>query len=347
MRSRWPADGAAALDLMLARPPYDLVVLDVMLPRRDGFEVLKALRGPEACRRRCCCSPRATAWPTRSPASTAAPTTTSPSRLRSTSSWRGCARSCAGPAGQRAPVLRSLDLTLDPATREVTRGAPAHHADRARVRAARVLPPQYRARAHAPDARRARVGPRLRPREQYRRRLRRLPPAQDRRRRRAAAAAHACAAPGYVLRTERMRLPPGLRTDPDAAHSLVHGPPPRHPPADRLALLLRAGVEPAPGHGRVAGHGGPGDHGTPPTRASAARSAGDAAARAARAPRSTTSSSSSSIPRDSRQPLGPRCAAARCRSRRRRGPTRAAASARFETLMLRAASGCGSSPCRS
>jgi two-component system copper resistance phosphate regulon response regulator CusR len=37
-------DGAAALELLLGSPPYDLVVLDVMLPRRDGLDVLKALR---------------------------------------------------------------------------------------------------------------------------------------------------------------------------------------------------------------------------------------------------------------------------------------------------------------
>jgi DNA-binding response OmpR family regulator len=38
------ADGAAALDLGLADPPFDLIVLDVMLPRRDGFAVLRGLR---------------------------------------------------------------------------------------------------------------------------------------------------------------------------------------------------------------------------------------------------------------------------------------------------------------
>src|SRR5437879_10526568 len=37
-------DGAEALDRLLAGLPYDLVVLDVMLPRRDGLSVLKALR---------------------------------------------------------------------------------------------------------------------------------------------------------------------------------------------------------------------------------------------------------------------------------------------------------------
>jgi len=38
-------DGAVALDLLLDAPPYDLVVLDVMLPKRDGLDVLKRLRG--------------------------------------------------------------------------------------------------------------------------------------------------------------------------------------------------------------------------------------------------------------------------------------------------------------
>jgi DNA-binding response OmpR family regulator len=37
-------DGATALDVLLVPPPFDLVVLDVMLPRRDGLDVLKTLR---------------------------------------------------------------------------------------------------------------------------------------------------------------------------------------------------------------------------------------------------------------------------------------------------------------
>ena len=37
-------DGAVALDLVLGDPPYDLVVLDLMLPKRDGLTVLRALR---------------------------------------------------------------------------------------------------------------------------------------------------------------------------------------------------------------------------------------------------------------------------------------------------------------
>jgi DNA-binding response OmpR family regulator len=37
-------DGAVALELVLGSPAYDLVVLDVMLPKRDGLDVLKTLR---------------------------------------------------------------------------------------------------------------------------------------------------------------------------------------------------------------------------------------------------------------------------------------------------------------
>ena len=38
-------DGPTALDLLFEAPPWDLVVLDVMLPKRDGLDVLKRLRG--------------------------------------------------------------------------------------------------------------------------------------------------------------------------------------------------------------------------------------------------------------------------------------------------------------
>jgi DNA-binding response OmpR family regulator len=38
-------DGETALDLIVNGPPYDLVVLDVMLPKRDGFAVLRTMRG--------------------------------------------------------------------------------------------------------------------------------------------------------------------------------------------------------------------------------------------------------------------------------------------------------------
>jgi len=38
------ADGQVALDRIAEDPGYDLVVLDVMLPKRDGLDVLKTLR---------------------------------------------------------------------------------------------------------------------------------------------------------------------------------------------------------------------------------------------------------------------------------------------------------------
>ena len=38
------ADGEAALEAVADGPPFDLVVLDVMLPKRDGLDVLRSLR---------------------------------------------------------------------------------------------------------------------------------------------------------------------------------------------------------------------------------------------------------------------------------------------------------------
>ncbi|WP_085909500.1 response regulator [Kiloniella majae] len=40
-------DGDAALRMVESRPP-DLILLDIMLPRRDGFEVLKYVRANDA-----------------------------------------------------------------------------------------------------------------------------------------------------------------------------------------------------------------------------------------------------------------------------------------------------------
>jgi DNA-binding response OmpR family regulator len=37
-------DGATALDLIVEGPPYDLIVLDIMLPGVDGFAIIKAAR---------------------------------------------------------------------------------------------------------------------------------------------------------------------------------------------------------------------------------------------------------------------------------------------------------------
>ena len=42
-------DGDAALRMVESRPP-DLMLLDIMLPRRDGFDVLKTVRSNQAWR---------------------------------------------------------------------------------------------------------------------------------------------------------------------------------------------------------------------------------------------------------------------------------------------------------
>jgi DNA-binding response OmpR family regulator len=114
-------DGAVALDLMQGDQAYDLVVLDVMLPKRDGFEVLRMLRAQKI----------------RTP-------------VLMLTARDGVADRVAGLDGgaddyltkpfafeeflarvrallrrgatQGAPALKLLDLNLDPARREVTRG---------------------------------------------------------------------------------------------------------------------------------------------------------------------------------------------------------------------------------
>lgn len=41
------ADGRAALDILAHDTAFDLIVLDVIMPQVDGYEVLKHLRGDE------------------------------------------------------------------------------------------------------------------------------------------------------------------------------------------------------------------------------------------------------------------------------------------------------------
>jgi DNA-binding response OmpR family regulator len=114
------ADGQEALD-RLAGAPYDLIVLDLMLPRRDGFDVLRTLRGRGV----------------------TAPVLVLTARDRVTDKVAGLdlgaddyltkpfvfeellARVRAllrRRSADRAPRLRFDDLTLDPAARTVTRG---------------------------------------------------------------------------------------------------------------------------------------------------------------------------------------------------------------------------------
>src|SRR5438128_11630788 len=115
------ADGAEALDLILAGPPYDLVVLDLMLPKRDGFGVLKTVRDHGVA------TPVLVLTARDSVADKVAgfdlgadDYLTKPfafeeflARVRALLRRR---------SGSRAPVLRLADLTLEPSTREGTRG---------------------------------------------------------------------------------------------------------------------------------------------------------------------------------------------------------------------------------
>jgi DNA-binding response OmpR family regulator len=115
------ADGVTALDLLLDAPPYDLVVLDLMLPGRDGLGVLRSLRERSI----------------DTPVLVLTARDALPDRVRGLdlgaddyltkpfafeeflARVRALLRRT--PA-RRDPVLRVGDLTLDPATRAVARG---------------------------------------------------------------------------------------------------------------------------------------------------------------------------------------------------------------------------------
>lgn len=114
------SDGDAALDLITEAPAYDLVVLDVMLPKRDGLSVLKTLRDQHL-------QPPVLMLTARDGVADkvagldlgADDYLTKPfafeellARVRALLR-RG--------RGQREPVLKLADLSLDPSTRAVTR----------------------------------------------------------------------------------------------------------------------------------------------------------------------------------------------------------------------------------
>ena len=115
-------DGADALDRLLAGLPYDLVVLDVMLPRRDGFSVLKALRDKQVSTPVLLLTARdAVADKVAGLDLGADDYLTKPFAFDEfLARVRALLRR---PAGQAAPALRLEDLTLDPATRGVSRGS--------------------------------------------------------------------------------------------------------------------------------------------------------------------------------------------------------------------------------
>ena len=114
------ADGDGALDLLLATDPYDLIVLDVMLPKRDGFAVLKAARQAGVhspvimLTARDSMADKVTGLDLGADDYLAKPFAFDELLARVRALFRRGSE-------RRAPVLRLADLTLDPATRKVER----------------------------------------------------------------------------------------------------------------------------------------------------------------------------------------------------------------------------------
>lgn len=115
------ADGAEALDRLVADPDCDLVVLDLMLPRRDGLDVLRDLRA-----RRITVPVLILTARDGVPDRVAGLDLGADDYLTKPFAFEEfLARVRAllrRGSGQRLPVLRVDTLTLDPATRAVARG---------------------------------------------------------------------------------------------------------------------------------------------------------------------------------------------------------------------------------
>ncbi|HEU5197009.1 MAG TPA: response regulator transcription factor, partial [Methylomirabilota bacterium] len=114
------ADGATALDLIEAGPPYDLIVLDLMLPRVDGFEILKRARGQRVSTPVLVLTARdSVADKVRGLDLGADDYLTKPFSF---DEFLARVRALLRRGAAAAPVLSVADLTLDPSTREVRRG---------------------------------------------------------------------------------------------------------------------------------------------------------------------------------------------------------------------------------
>jgi DNA-binding response OmpR family regulator len=116
------SDGLTALDLVTGSPGYDLVVLDVMLPRLDGFSVLKKLREHRVPSPVLLLTARDTVSDKVAGLDLGADDyLTKPFAFDEfLARVRALLRRGQAPA---PPVLRVADLTLDPATRQVRRGS--------------------------------------------------------------------------------------------------------------------------------------------------------------------------------------------------------------------------------
>jgi two-component system, OmpR family, copper resistance phosphate regulon response regulator CusR len=115
------AEGATALDLLLGGSSYDLVVLDVMLPKRDGFEIVKTLRTHGVRTPVLMLTARDSVDDKVTGLDLGADDyLTKPFAF---DEFLARVRALLRRGGDRqAPVLRVVDLTLDPSTREVARG---------------------------------------------------------------------------------------------------------------------------------------------------------------------------------------------------------------------------------
>jgi two-component system copper resistance phosphate regulon response regulator CusR len=101
---------------------HDLVILDVMLPGMDGWQVSEQLCAVGGARCQCCFSRPAIRWKTASRGWSWGPTTTWSSRFRLPSCWprvRTILRR--GRTGLEATTLQVADLELDLLRRRVTR----------------------------------------------------------------------------------------------------------------------------------------------------------------------------------------------------------------------------------
>ena len=116
------ADGTTALDLVVDGSPYDLVVLDLMIPGRDGFAVLRTARARRVdtpvliLTARDGVSDKVTGLDLGADDYLTKPFAFDEFLARVRALLRRG-------SSQRAPLLRLADLTLDPSTREESRGA--------------------------------------------------------------------------------------------------------------------------------------------------------------------------------------------------------------------------------
>jgi DNA-binding response OmpR family regulator len=115
------ADGVAALERLTDGPPYDLVVLDIGLPKLDGLAVLRTARARKVqtpvllLTARDGISDKVAGLDLGADDYLTKPFAFDEFLARVRALLRRG-------QGQRAPVLRVAELSLDPATREVTRG---------------------------------------------------------------------------------------------------------------------------------------------------------------------------------------------------------------------------------